>query len=170
MQAQTSRALTASRGQRHWRVWLSSLVASRHHPLTIAKPSGLLDVCSGWQDLHSNFPRVARGPGSLLISNGPFPRPMNPIMVQRNTSPRPSPYAPQNAEREKRLPRLGKLAKSDPRRFRGPAQVRFHRTKAGLDDRHPFRMTGKTRRGMMVVADKDSGVCQSAAPERLKAT
>jgi len=55
--------------------------------------------------------------------------PMNPNLVERNTSPRPSPHfappTPQNAEREKRLPRFGKLATPDSSRFRGSMREFF---------------------------------------------
>jgi hypothetical protein len=66
--------------------------------------------------------------GQVRKEQATFQEPLK--MVERNTSPRPSPhfapltvrrgspYAPQNAEREKRLPRPGKLATSDLSRLR----------------------------------------------------
>jgi len=68
-----------------------------------------------------NFERV-------LIGRTPF-TPMNPKMVERGTSPLPSPHfappTPQNAEREKRSQRLGHMAALGWRRFMGRAQVRM---------------------------------------------
>jgi hypothetical protein len=82
---------------------------------------------------------------------------MNPNLVERNTSPRPSPHfappTPQNAEREKRLPRFGKLATPDSSRFRGSMREFFRGNllpRGGLADfRGLFTEGGSFRRAEM---------------------
>jgi len=70
-----------------------------------------------------------RGRGVFVMSRrgNNVSLPMNPKMVERGTSPRPSPHfappTPQNAEREKRSQRLGDMAALVWRRFMAGEQV-----------------------------------------------